>query len=219
VDVDLANALAAVMGLKLHVAVNQSVTGVLNGVTSGVYDLGASSLPDLPSRNRAVNLTHYLQHTGLFFARASGGARVSGLDALCGRSVSAVVLSIGDLNALGQSKKCVQSHRSPVVVFTTPDQKHADQLLASGRVQLSLADTYDAEQQVAQSNGAFVIASPPYRGFYYALATGKHSHLDRALVVALKILIDRGTYKSILAKWGVQSEALQAPAVTTKRAR
>jgi polar amino acid transport system substrate-binding protein len=127
--------------------------------------------------------------------------------------VSAVVGTSEDGNALGQSGKCVKSGKSSVIVLTVADQKQADQLLASGRVQLSLADTYVAQQQVAQSNGAFMVAGPPYHTLFYGIATSKHTHLDRALIAALEVLIMNGAYKSILARWGLQAGALPASQV------
>jgi polar amino acid transport system substrate-binding protein len=207
-DVDLVNALAAVMGLKVHTEVQQSPGGVISGVRAGAYDVGVSSLPDTSSGERAVNLTDYLQVTASFFTRTHGGTRISGLAAMCGHTVSVVASTSEEGNALGQSKKCALSHQAPVFVPIFADQTQADQALARGRVQLSIADTYDAQQQVTQSHGAFVIAGPQYRTLLYGLATSKRSRLDRALVAALKVLIANGTYRAILAKWGLQSGAL-----------
>jgi polar amino acid transport system substrate-binding protein len=161
-----------------------------------------------------VNLTDYLQVAASFFTRSHGGTRISGLGALCGHTVSVVAGTSEEGNALGQSKKCAESHEASVVVPIFPDQRQAAQALARGRVQISLADTYDVQQQVTQSRGAFVIAGPQYRTLLFGLATSKHSRLDRALVAALKVLIANGTYRSILAGWGLQSGALPASRVT-----
>jgi ABC-type amino acid transport substrate-binding protein len=81
-------------------------------------------------------------------------------------------------NALGQSKACVQHGQPPVVVLIR-DQRQADQVLSNRRVQLSLADTLVAENQVKQLNGTFVIASAPYRTALYGFATSKHADSTR----------------------------------------
>jgi polar amino acid transport system substrate-binding protein len=208
-DADLSKALGALMGLKVNV-VNATFDTIIPGLAAGKYDMGASSFTDTKAREKVVDFVDYFQAGTSFFTKASGGAAVTGLASLCGKSVSVESGTTEESDAKGQSSKCKSGGKPAVNVLVFPTQSAANLALSSGRAQVSMADSPVAAYQVKQSNGAFKLVGQTYGTAPYGLAIPKSSGLTKAVLAAVKQLMSNGTYTSILAKWGVQSGALPA---------
>ena len=206
-DPDLVKALAAVMGLKANV-VNATFDTIIPGLAAGKYDMGASSFTDTKARQKVVTFVDYFQAGTSFFTKASGGASITGLSDLCGRSVSVESGTTEETDAKAQSTKCTKAGKQKVNVLVFPTQSAANLALSSGRAQIGMADSPIADYQVKQSNGTFKITGQSYGPFTYGLALPKTSGLAPAMLAALKALVANGTYHAILAKWGIESGAL-----------
>ncbi len=211
-DADLSQALAAVMGLKANV-VNATFDTIIPGIKSGKYDMGASSFTDTLARQKVVDFVDYFIAGTSFFTKASGGASVSGLADLCGKTVSVESGTTQETDSKGQSAKCKAAGKPGVNVLVFPTQTAANLALSSGRAQVSMADSPVADYQVKQSNGQFKITGSAYGTAPYGLAVPKGSGLDKAVLAALKVLMSNGTYTQILTKWGVQGGAIPASQV------
>jgi polar amino acid transport system substrate-binding protein len=206
-DADLSKALAAVMGLKANV-VNATFDTIIPGLASGKYDMGASSFTDTKAREKVVNFVDYFDAGTSFFTKASGGAAVTGLADLCGKTVSVESGTTEESDAQGQSKKCTSAGKPKVTVLVFPTQTAANLALSSGRAQVSMADSPVAAYQVKQSNGVFKLVGQTYGTAPYGLAVPKSSGLAVPVLAALKVLMQNGTYMSILTKWGIASGAI-----------
>ena len=211
-DADLSKALAASMGLKANL-VNATFDGIIPGLAAGKYDMGASSFTDTKAREKTVNFVNYFLAGTSFFTKASGGTSVTGLADLCGKTVAVEKGTTEETDATGQSSKCKKAGKPGVTVLTFPDQNGANLALSSGRAQLVMADSPVAAYDVKKSNGQFKITGQTYGTAPYGLAFPKSSHLDVAVLAALKALMKNGTYSSILTKWGLQSGALSNPKI------
>jgi polar amino acid transport system substrate-binding protein len=211
-DADLVKALAGLMGLKANV-VNATFDTIIPGLAAGKYDMGASSFTDTKAREKVVDFVDYFQAGTSFFTKSSGGASVTGLADLCGKSVSVESGTTEETDAKGQSAKCTKAGKAKVNVLVFPTQSAANLALNSGRAQISMADSPVAAYQVKQSGGTFKLVGQTYGTAPYGLAIPKKSGLAPAVLAALKALIANGTYTTILAHWGVQSGALPASQV------
>lgn len=206
-DPDLVQALAAVMGLKANV-VNATFDTIIPGLQAGKYDMGASSFTDTKARQKVVTFVDYYEAGTSFFTKTSGGASITGLSDLCGKSVSVESGTTEETDAKAQSGKCTQAGKPKVNVLVFPTQTAANLALSSGRAQIGMADSPIAEYQVKQSNGAFKIVGQSYGPFTYGLAVPQKSGLAPALLAALIAVAKNGTYQSVLSKWGIQSGAI-----------
>lgn len=208
-DADLSKALAAVMGLKANI-VNATFDTIIPGLASGKYDMGASSFTDTKEREKTVDFVDYFSAGTSFFTKASGGASITGLADLCGKSVSVESGTTEETDAKGQSAKCKSAGKPAVNVLVFPTQSAANLALASGRAQISMADSPVASYQVKQSGGMFKLVGDTYGTAPYGLALPKNANSAPAVLAALKVLESNGTYTSILNKWGIQSGAIPA---------
>jgi polar amino acid transport system substrate-binding protein len=212
VDADLAQAIAAAMGLKASV-VNATFDTIIPGLAAHKYDLGMSSFTDTKARQKVVDFVTYFNAGTSFYVNAQGGPTIGSLAALCGRTVSVERGTTEAADATAQSAKCTKEHKPAVTVDVYPDQNEANLALSSGRAQVGMADSPVAAYIVKQSSGRFKVVGKAYGTAPYGIAIPKGTGLDKPILDAVKALMANGTYKSILAKWGVQAGALPNPTI------
>ena len=211
-DADLAKALATVLGLKVNV-VNATFDTIIPGLQAGKYDLGMSSFTDTLARQKVVDFVTYFSAGTSFFVAASGGPNIQSLADLCGHTVSVETGTTEQADATAQAARCKKAGKPTLTVSAFPDQNATNLAVASGRAQVSLADSPVAAYQVKQSNGKFKLVGKPYGTAPYGIAVPKASGMTKPLLAALKALMADGGYKAILAKWGVQAGAISNPVI------
>jgi len=211
-DADLMNALGAAMGLKVKI-VNETFDSIIPGLAAGKYDVGASSFTDTKAREKTVDFVDYFVAGESFYTKASGGADISGIADICGKTVAVEKGTTEESDAQAQGAKCKKAGKAGVNVLSFPDQNGANLALSSGRAQLGFADSPVAAYQVKKSNGQFKLVGPSIENAPYGLAVPKNSGLAQPMLEALKQLMSNGKYKAILTKWGIQAGAIPAAQV------
>lgn len=211
-DADLAQALAATMGVKVKV-VNATFDGIIPGLASGKYDIGLSSFTDTKAREKVVDFVTYFSAGTSFYVKKQGGPAIGSLADLCGHVVAAEKGTTQQTDATDQGAKCKKAGKSAVNVMVFPDQNGVNLALASGRAQVAMADSPVAAYQVKKSKGQFKLVGKPYGTAPYGIAIPKKSGLAKPVRDALKVLIADGRYRAILSKWGIQSGAIAHPTI------
>jgi polar amino acid transport system substrate-binding protein len=201
-DADLSKALGAVMGLKVNV-VNATFSTIIPGLSSGRYDMGASSFTDTKAREKVVDFVDYANVGESFYTKASGGTSIGTIADICGKTVAVESGTTEEADAKTQGGKCTKAGKPGVheLVFST--QTEANLAVSSGRAQLGFADTPVAGYQVKKSGGLFKLIGAAYAPSPYGLAIPRGG-LDKAVEAAMKVLVSNGTYGKIFAKWGLQ---------------
>ncbi|HLW16941.1 MAG TPA: ABC transporter substrate-binding protein [Actinomycetota bacterium] len=221
VDVDLGHAIGTVLGLQFNFT-NATFATIIPGLKNGRYDIGMSSFTDdegsvtTKSRLKVVDFVTYFS-AGTGFYEKPGGPNVTGLDnSLCGLTVGVEAGTTQEADATAQSPKCTQAGKKKVTVNSYPDQTKANTALASGRVQVVMADSETCTYAVKQSAGTFASVGPVYGSAPYGVAIPKrNSSLDQAILDAIKELMSNGVYAQILAKWGVTGSGINDPVIHT----
>ena len=211
-DPDLAQALGAVMGLKIHV-VNATFDTIIPGIQSNKYDLGMSSFTDTKARQKVLDFVTYFTAGTSFYVKAQGGPAIGSLADLCGHTVAVERGTTQADDASAQNTKCKSAGKPGVTVNVYPDQNGANLALSSGRAQVGMADSPVAAYVVKQSHGQFKLSGKPYATAPYGIAIPKNTGLAKPVLDALKVLMKDGTYGKILAKWGIQQGALTSPKI------
>jgi len=210
-DADLAKALATAMGLKAKV-VNATFDTIIPGIASGKYDMGASSFSDNKEREKTVDFVDYFIAGESFITKASGGASISSIADICGKSVAVEKGTTEEADAGTQSKKCTSAGKPAVKILSFSDQNQANLALSSGRADLGFLDSPIAAYQVKQTGGQFKVVGAAYATGPYGLALPK-GNLAPAVLAALKVVMQNGTYDSILKHWGLTEGAIPAAQV------
>ena len=211
-DADMAKAIGNALGLKVNM-VNATFDTIIPGLVSGKYDLGMSSFTDTKAREKVVNFVTYFKAGTSFYVKSSGGPPVTSLADLCGHTVAVEKGTTQQADATAQSAKCRASGKAAVTLQVYNDQNAVNLALSSGRAQVAMADSPVADYQVRLSHGTFKLSGAPYGTAPYGIAIPKTSGMTQPVLAAVKKIMADGTYKKILAKWGLQAGAISNPAI------
>jgi polar amino acid transport system substrate-binding protein len=211
-DADLADAIAASLGLKAKV-VNATFDAIIPGLASHKYDLGMSSFTDTKERERTVDFVTYFSAGTSFYVKSDGGPTITTLADLCGHKVAVEKGTTQADDVAAQEQKCAKDGKPSPKLLVFPDQNGANLALSSGRADIGMADSPVAAYQVKQSDGAFKLGPKPYGTAPYGIAIPKDTGMAKPVLAALKALMADGTYKKILDKWGIASGAISDPVI------
>src|SRR3954452_2076141 len=194
-DADLADAIAASLGLKAKV-VNATFDAIIPGLAAHKYDLGMSSFTDTKEREQTVDFVTYFEAGTSFYTKAKGGTNVSSLADVCGRKIAAEKGTTQADDVTAQNKKCKAAGKPAAALSVFPDQNGVNLALTSGRAQVAMADSPVAEYQVKQTGGQLKLVGSriSYGRAPYGIAVPKGAGLTKPLLDAMKILIDDGQY-------------------------
>jgi polar amino acid transport system substrate-binding protein len=211
-DADLADAIAASLGLKAKV-VNATFDAIIPGLAAHKYDLGMSSFTDTKEREQTVDFVTYFSAGTSFFVAADGGPTINTLADLCGKKVAVEKGTTQADDAGKQGNKCAKEGKPSLKLLVFPDQNGANLALSSSRANVVMADSPVAAYQVKQSKGTFKLGPTPYGTAPYGIAIPKDTGMAKPVLAAVKALMADGTYTKILDKWGIQSGAISDPVI------
>jgi polar amino acid transport system substrate-binding protein len=203
-DIDVVNALASTMGLKVIIR-NVDFNKIVSGVNSGTYDLGVSSITDTRARETKVDFVTYFQAGSSFYVRR-GAAKVVQPADLCGKRVAVQQGTILEALAIKQKPLCDKAEPLSIVGFL--QQTQATQAVTSGKADVTLSDTPIASWAVRNSKGKLVLSGDPFSVAPYGIAVAKGSGLTEPLQKAVNKIIANGVYDNILLKWDLQAGSI-----------
>ncbi|ALG15715.1 ABC transporter substrate-binding protein [Kibdelosporangium phytohabitans] len=206
-DVDLGKAIGQKLGVTVEYQ-NTAFDGIIAGLASGRYEAAMSSLTINADRLKEVDMVSY-------FSAGTSGAVLKGnpdkltLDTLCGKNIAVQkgTVQVEDLEA--RTAKCKQAGQPDINVQQFQNQTDANLALSSKRVQGMLADSPVVDYALKMTNGQLEQFGQVYDSAPYGLALPKgKGEYAKAVQGAIQALIEDGTYKKILEKWGVQQGAV-----------
>lgn len=200
-DIDLARAVAQVMGLELEVA-DQDFALILPSVSAGTVDFGASSFTDNEERQQSYDFVDYL-YAGIQWTAQTGNPVDP--DNACGMTVSVqrnTVSETDDINP--KSEACVEAGREPITKLAYDSSDGAATALVLGRADAMSSDSPVADFAVARADGKIETTGDLFDATPYGWPVPKQSALGPALAAALQHLVDTGDYERILGFWGIE---------------
>ncbi|BAJ30734.1 MULTISPECIES: ABC transporter substrate-binding protein [Kitasatospora] len=224
-DVDLANALGGLLGVKVQFS-DVPFDRLRLGLQAHEYDLVMSGMTDNPQRRdgtddqaRKVNdgldfVDYFVTGTSIVVAKGNP-QKIAKLDDLCGKTVALQRDTVQAVLVERQVGACQKTGRKLTVTETETDDQ-ALALVAQGKAAADLNDTPVAQHAVknGRAGGQFQVVGPELQVAPYGIAFAKEdSALRDAMVKALDQLIRSGEYDKVLAKWGLGGGAVQSAVV------
>lgn len=199
-DIDLFNAVAAKLGLKVDWQ-PASFDSIIGGVTSGKYDVGVSSFTVNTDREKQVDMIGYFS-AGTQWASAAGNPKGVDPNNACGFNVAVQTATVQDTDDLPAKLKACGDNPFKVVRYEKQDEATA--AVAAGKADAMLADSPVVAYAVQQSGGKLEALGDIYDAAPYGYTISKdNADLSAAIVKALQSLKADGGYEKALAAWGV----------------
>ncbi|WP_020499571.1 ABC transporter substrate-binding protein [Sciscionella marina] len=214
-DVDIGRAMAKRLGLEAEFQ-NSSFDGLLGGIKAHKYEAAISSFSISADRLAEVNLvSYYIAGTSL--GTLKGNPNRLNENDLCGTTIAVQkgTTQIDDLNA--RNKRCTVEHKPQTNILQFQAQTDVNLALSAKRVQGALADSPVVAYAIKQSEGKLEQVGKSYANAPYGVAVPKDdTGLAKAVQASLQSLMDDGTYRKILEKWGLDEGAIKKAEVNPK---
>jgi polar amino acid transport system substrate-binding protein len=205
-DVDLGTAIAKKLGLTADF--QESKFDAILPALGTRYELGMSSFTDNPAREKVVDFVTY------FTAGTQWASKDSAFDPdnACGKKVAVQTGTVQDTDDLpARQKKCAGN---AIQIQRYDAQDEATNSVVLGKADAVLADSPVMAGAVKKVGGGLTLVGQVYDAAPYGIAIPKTAGTTKdAVLGAVKALIADGSYKSILAKWGVSAGAITDPVI------
>lgn len=218
-EVDLANAVAAKLGLKVEYS-DMAFSSLITSLQSGRIDLTMAAMNDTAERQQKIDFVDYFTSGITIMVQKGNPSAVKGPDDLCGKGVAVNLGTSQEVYAKEQGAKCVTAGKGDVTVTSTDSDTQNQNQLRTGRVAAILNDLPTAVY-VAKTAGKGeyfeVVQAAPINGGPYGIGVNKENpQLTTAVQAALKSLVADGTYGEILKAWDVAQGAIDQVTVNGK---
>ncbi len=237
-DIDFGNSMCKVMGVActfnnvtfddIIAQLKASTPSEVAGGDKPRYVMSISSWSPTQAREQnGIDFITYYKAGEAWLVKASGGPTINAAADMCGHTVAVesgtteesdawgfMGQSVGGTAIAGDTDNCKSAGKQPIKVSSFATQTEANTALLSGRADFGWLDQPVADYQVKTSGGKLKISGQPCSVAPYGIAVVKGSKLEAALTDAVKYLIDKGYYKTILDSWGVTDGAVTSADVT-----
>ncbi|GAA3776615.1 ABC transporter substrate-binding protein [Microbacterium kribbense] len=202
-DPDIAKALGELMGIQFRLQPVAQVN-IIPGLSSGKYDLGLSGMADRKEREAAVTFVDYMRNAGTFLVTADAKHHPMTLPDICGLNVAVQSATTMADDATGQATKCTADGKQAPKVMEFQSQDDAVLALRSNRADVAMVTAGSGAFIMTQAKGQFDMTATYSAGSILGIPVRKDNmQLAKALEAGVQKLIDNGTYKKILTKWGL----------------
>ncbi|MFI9756409.1 ABC transporter substrate-binding protein [Streptomyces sp. NPDC051963] len=209
-DIDIADAVAKVLGVKLE-REDASFETILPALGSGKYDVGTGNFGVTTERLKTIDFVTYI-NDGQGFAVKQGnsalGTKVTDLTQLCGLTIGTGAGTTFEATLTAQKGVCADAGKKPYDVKVYSENAATLTALQQGRIDVIMSTINGLRYQAAQP-----AAQTTFLGEFHRLDVGfafkKGSPLTKAFQAAVNSLIENGTYARILKKWGTSASAIE----------
>ena len=212
-DVDFANAVAKVLGIRLKTE-QASFEAILPALDSGKYDLGVGNFGVTDERRRTIDFVTYINDGQGFATRADSKlSKVTDLTQLCGLNVATGAGTTFEATLEDNKHLC----EKPYKVQTYNEQGAIWSSLQQGRSDVVMSTINGLRYAVAHQQGVRFLNE--YHRLDVGFAFKKGTPLAKAFQAAVNDLIEDGTYARILKKWGTTDSAITKSRISPPEAK
>lgn len=214
-DIDLANAIGKVLGVKI--VVRKAVfDSILTGITDGRFDFSMSAFTDNSAREKGNDFVTYFKAGTSIGVKKGNPKHIQSQADLCGLKVGAERGTI-QATALTQTTadgaitlkgQCLKDHKKSPIPVLLPDQAGVNNAVVAGRADAFTGDTPVVIYQGTLEGGQIQLAGKTEDEAPYGIAFKKGSPLVPLFQKVMTQLIKDGTYTKIINAWKLQAGAV-----------
>ncbi|MFF1921055.1 ABC transporter substrate-binding protein [Streptomyces sp. NPDC058221] len=211
-DIDIADAVARVLGLKPKREV-AAFEAILPALGSGKYDVGTGNFGVTDERRRTIDFVTYLNDGQGFAVRDDSDLRkVTDLTQLCGLTVGTAAGTTFEVTLEENKHRCAEAGKKPYDVKTYSDLAAVWSSLQQGRTDVVMSTINGLRYAVKQQDGVRFLNE--FKRLDVGFAFKKGTPLAPAFRAAVNRLKADGTYDRILKKWGIGPSAIKTSQIS-----
>jgi len=214
IDVDLATALAAKLGLKYESRTAQ-FSSILPALGTN-YDVGVSAMSITKERMETVNFVEYVE-AGSEWAVKAGNPKGFDPADICGRVIAVQTGSWYETVLKEENEACLKAGKAEIDMLPFSVQTEAMTRVAAGGADAAIAGGATVLYAAKQSGGAVQPMRPTGTlggtGLVGIAVAKDDLELTQLIADTMNSLMEDGTYMAILDHWGVSSMAVKKAVV------
>ncbi|MFF7447229.1 MULTISPECIES: transporter substrate-binding domain-containing protein [unclassified Streptomyces] len=226
VDPDIAAALGKQLGVEFTFT-SGSFDGLITSLNSGRYDVAMSSITDTKARQeglddkgkklgRGVDFVDYFTAGTAVYVQKGNPKKINSIADLCGKTAAVQRGTTYEQALKDQSKKCTDAGDKKITIEPFENDTEAQTRVKSGGAVAGVNDypvAVDLARKADGGNAFEVVGEQVDAGPFGIAVDKKNKELTEALEAAVNAIIEDGTYKKILEKWGAESGAIDKAAI------
>lgn len=200
-DVDVANAIAAKIGLTATIKTN-NFDSIIPDLLAKKGDAIISAMSITPERSKQVAFVGYFQAGQSILVRKGNPLGINTLADLCGRKVAVQVTTTEQDTLNAENAGDCKSKK--ITIMTFPSDTDAVLKLKLGAVDAAMDDSPVAAFYVKNDAASFDLAGTPVQNAPEGIAVDpKNTDVLTAIQQAMLAIFTDGTYHSLLVKWNL----------------
>lgn len=208
IDVDVCGGVVERMGYATN-WVTVDTAGLIPALQAKRFDIICSGMFITPEREKVVAFVPYVRSSQAIMMRADAPVKVKGIAELCGMRANALQGSAQQKMLTDQSAACEQAGKKAITVNSFNAHPVAILSLRNGN-----ADAYMASDQLVsyyvQQDNALTKVAAGFNPVTLGIAVRQDEPgLVAALSAALAEMRKDGSYRKILAKWGIEGAGIE----------
>jgi polar amino acid transport system substrate-binding protein len=221
VDIDVAHALGARLGLKVNIE-SVDFQGVVPGVQAGKYNVAMAGIGDSREREKVFDFVDYARGSNVLVIKKGNPEDLSTFTDLCGKAVAYEQGSTANAFIESYQPLCAEAGKPEVQLQPYPSTS-VTLALRSGKVSAYSSNFSNASALVKEQGDVFEVMRDPKfpdgynealggQPAYYGIAVSKQvPGVADAIFAAMVSLGADGTTKKIFDKWGIGGIAVIPP--------
>jgi polar amino acid transport system substrate-binding protein len=191
--------------------------GLIPALQAGRIDAAFTLMNDTLEREKVLDFVDFFKLSTMLLVQKGNPQKVSGLESLCGKTVSTVRGSTQITLVDEQNARCAADHRPAVENLEYTQPAEARLQLQNGRVAAFLGNSPVMIYLAKTAGGGTIFDVVPGKE-YQPVPLGisllkSNAALRDDLQKALRAIMADGTYKKILESYGVANGAVSEPAI------
>jgi polar amino acid transport system substrate-binding protein len=204
-DVDMANAMAEVLGVEAEF-INTGFDGIIEALNTEDFDVIFSAMTINPEREQEIDFVPYVSVGTGILVPAGNPDGIAAVEDLCGLTVAVQLGTIQETLLQTENETCTE--KMEIVTFDTNPLAVED--VRTGGSDANLSDFPVAYVDAEESGGELEVLDVQIDPAPYGIGVRKTStELKSVLEQALDAIIESGKYDEIIEKWNPVAGAIE----------
>lgn len=211
IDADLASAFGIILGVDVEMTDVGGGPHIVPAILSGRFDMTISGINDDVELQKQVDVIDYMYDATTIMTMQGNPLGIASMMDLCGKRVAVPVGTFQNRLTARHSENCEE----PIQIMSLPKMPDVLQAVRTGRADATVngyaTSVYLTEKQIGRGLGLEALPDIRLAVGYLGMLTAKDDpQLRDTVAAALQQMVDAGSYKMIMEKWGLGPLAVPA---------
>lgn len=209
INIELAEEAAKMLGAELEV-VRMPFPSMIPGLAAGRFKIAWETFAATEERLKSVDFVMFIKSGIVASTTPDKAASFQGENNLCGKRIGVIAGAVSDMIADRLNEECKTKGLPELTKQNFPEGKDIIQAVLSDRLDARLDDATASGYFEVTSGGKLVVVPGLYDVAPLGVAVPKGDAATAEMLRgAIQAMIENGTYKTIMAKYGMTSAMIE----------